>query len=156
MNISECLAQMRRFPDIFRLFPQQTADVAGYFGSHFDAERLPDDFIQFMTAVDGLKLTEIEIFAIHADLPISVQTFGAGADPESARDFWGSVGANNNTSNLLIFATDGKGGRYALDKMSTDQRVFHFLAHSSMRYAIYASFADWLSDVIERELDVFI
>ncbi len=155
MNISECIAKMRRFPDIFRLFPQQTADVAEYFATHFGATALPDDFVQFMTAVDGLKLTKIEIFAIHADLPIPVQTFDTSADPASARDFWDSVGAKN-TDNLLIFATDGKGGRYAFDKTSDDTRVFHFLAHSSMRYAIYASFSDWLSDVIERELDVFI
>lgn len=156
MKLDNCFKKMQEFPDIFTLIPQQIENVRDYFKLNFNCHNIPEDFVMFMSIIDGLKLDTFNVFSItENNKPFSVLTFKDNSNDETTANFMENLEVAT-SSELFIFATDGKGGRYTFKKNKDDNQIYYIPTNRDIKVIIYESFSQVLEEAIESELEKYV
>ncbi len=156
MNLENCIKRMKEFPDIFTIIPQHAQNVRKYFKSNFNCLHVPEDFVAYMTLIDGLKLDGFSIFSIlEDDKPYSVSTFDKYSNDEMTSNFMNRLDVSSK-SQLFIFATDSTGGKYTFKKDKDDNHVYYIPTNRDISVIIFDSFSQVLGEAIEKELDKYV
>lgn len=156
MELENCFKRMKEVPDIFTLIPQQVQNVREYFKSNFNCTYIPEDFVMFMSIIDGLKLDTINIFSIiENDKPHSVLTFEKNSNDEITANFMDRLDVSI-SSHLFIFATDSKGGKYTFKKDKEDNQIYYIPTNRDINVIIFENFTQVLEESIEKELNKYV
>lgn len=140
--------RMKQFPDLFRLRVQRNRNSKQYF-ENFNCLYLPEDFLDFMSVLDGLSTEIFTVFSIGDCDGQIIKKFDEYSNPVEVKRYLESCNLKMNPK-LFFFASDNVGGRYAFKTDIKEDAVYYLNAINPDAQLTYNSFLDLLNDKIEE------
>lgn len=144
-KLNNIVLRIRDFPDFFKVCVQNNNDVAGYFLSQFNCKGLPDEFISFMTVLDGLHTELFTVFSISDEGSSVSLKFDEYSNKQATNNYLKNISTK---LNLFFFACDNSGGRYAFNADGKDDKVYYINSNKPDVVVIHNSFFALLNDKI--------
>lgn len=144
------LRRINQFPDLFTIYEQQEENAENYLKSTFGCLYMPEDFIQFISRIDGIRLYDMTVFSISDNKPGVILTYDRYSSEEVMKQYFENVNKPIKDKMLFIGA-DRNGGRYAIRTNKEDNKVY--LIGNSDIICTYPSFAALLCEKIEETIN---
>ena len=146
--IKELVDRLRNMPDYFALNEQKTSNLEEYFGQKYDCTSFPKGFLQFYKETDGITIGDVTLFAVNENSINYVLLFDEYASKDETKKYLERI-VLDGKDDLMFFANDGEGGRFAFGKKEDSDKVYYLSMQRPEITIIYDSFYDWLKNLVD-------
>ena len=147
-EVKELVDKLKSYPELFALNKQTTKNLKEYFKIYYSCTSFPQGFLTFMELTDGVTIGDITLFSINKSMDNYVLQFETYASIAATKEYLDRINTPDK-DNLMFFANDGGGGRFAFNKKENSDKVYYLSKQRPDVVIIYESFYDWLKNLVD-------